>query len=58
MILAVNELLQEPGTEKVYRVLWIDEGNVIAYLIDIQERNAMPFVKTIKDLSFLAIVHG
>ena len=29
--------------QKVYRLLWIDEGNVIIYLIDVYDEKAMPF---------------
>ncbi len=34
-MLSVNEVFQDVDSSKVYRVLWIDDGNVIAYLIDI-----------------------
>ncbi|HEF5708234.1 TPA: Mu transposase C-terminal domain-containing protein [Bacillus cereus] len=35
---------------KVYRVLWIDEGSVIVYLIDIYDEKALPFAETIKTI--------
>lgn len=31
----VNELLQDCQQEKVYRILWIDSGNVIMYILEL-----------------------
>jgi Mu transposase, C-terminal len=48
--LSVNELVIDLELEKSYRVLWIDSGNVITYLIDIQLDKAMPFIMTVKNI--------
>jgi hypothetical protein len=52
MILSVNEILQEVETNIKYRILWVDEGNVITYLIDISDENekALPLKRTLSDL--------
>ncbi|WP_163528057.1 Mu transposase C-terminal domain-containing protein [Halobacillus ihumii] len=50
MNLAVNELLKDEQNGKTFRVLWIDEGNVIAYLIDIHDSKAFPLVHAISEL--------
>jgi hypothetical protein len=50
MILSVNELLQDQGTKDTFRILWIDEGNVIAYLIDINDDKALPFRRSVAEL--------
>lgn len=52
MILSVNEILQEIETDIKYRVLWVDAGNVIAYLIDISDENekALPMKRVISEL--------
>ncbi len=49
-MLSVNEVFQDVDSSKVYRVLWIDDGNVIAYLIDIYHDNALPFGEGMKNL--------
>ena len=49
--LAVNELIKDIESERVYRLLWIDEGNVIAYVIDINDEKGLPFLLSIKEIS-------
>ncbi|WP_313894163.1 Mu transposase C-terminal domain-containing protein [Psychrobacillus sp.] len=48
--LSVNELIVEVDTDKAYRILWIDSGYVIAYVIDITAINASPFIMTTKEI--------
>ncbi|MFZ7966482.1 hypothetical protein ACO1EF_17885 [Bacillus cereus] len=48
--LSVNEIFKSIDDSKIYRLLWIDEGNVITYLIDVYDEKAMPFVDTLKSL--------
>ncbi|MGE7236756.1 hypothetical protein ACQKK2_27530, partial [Bacillus paranthracis] len=48
--LSVNETFKSIDDSKVYRLLWIDEGNVIIYLIDVYDEKAMPFVDTISNI--------
>lgn len=48
--LAVNELIQDVETKITFRLLWIDEGNIIAYLIDIKSEKAIPFNMSIKEI--------
>lgn len=50
---SINELIewkQEDGSGWIDRILWIDEGYIISYCIDIMNPNAFPVVRTIKDL--------
>ncbi|MFJ8530926.1 hypothetical protein [Bacillus sp. NPDC094106] len=48
--LSVNETVKSVDDSKVYRLLWIDESNVITYLIDVYDEQAMPFVDTLRSL--------
>lgn len=48
--LSVNELFKDVILNKTFRVLWIDEGNIIAYVIDIDDKRALPFTLTIKNI--------
>ncbi|MCB7070930.1 hypothetical protein LIZ76_13280 [Caldibacillus sp. 210928-DFI.2.22] len=47
----VNELLKNPLSGEIYRILWIDDGNVVAYLIDIYDEKALPFKRLIQELT-------
>ncbi|MET3698388.1 Mu transposase-like protein [Bacillus oleivorans] len=49
-VLSVNELIVDLDAEKTYRILWIDSGYVIAYIIDINLEKAVPFIIKIKDV--------
>ncbi|MBP2241608.1 hypothetical protein J2Z40_002171 [Cytobacillus eiseniae] len=49
-VLSVNELIVDLDTEKTYRILWIDEGYIITYVIDINDKKALPFIMTIKEI--------
>nr|WP_285890594.1 Mu transposase C-terminal domain-containing protein [Halalkalibacter oceani] len=42
--------MKDIQTNKQYRILWVDEGNIIAYLIDIEDAKAIPFKRTISEL--------
>ncbi|WNF23159.1 Mu transposase C-terminal domain-containing protein [Mesobacillus jeotgali] len=48
--LSVNELIVDLDLERNYRVLWVDSGNIIAYVIDIEKDKALPFIMTIKHI--------
>lgn len=50
MNFSINELVKDLETGQVFRVLWIDEGNIIAYLIDVQDKKAFPFVRKVSEL--------
>lgn len=50
MNIFVNEILENTDTKQIFRVLWIDEGNVIAYLIDVFDDKALPFKRTVSEL--------
>ncbi len=50
MMLLVNELLQDKDTKDTLRILWIDDGNVIAYLIDIHDDKSLPFKRSVAEL--------
>lgn len=49
-VLSVNELIVDVDIDKTYRVLWIDSSYVIAYVIDINANNAIPFIMTTKEI--------
>jgi len=48
--LSVNEVLMDVDSEKMYRILWLDENYVIAYVIDVLDKKALPFIMKIKDI--------
>jgi hypothetical protein len=58
MNFSVNELLTESETNKIYRLLWIDESNIIAYLIDVDDKKALPFKCKISELKDKLINDG
>jgi len=49
-VLSVNELIVDLDTEITYRILWLDEGYIIAYVIDIYDNKALPFIMTTKEI--------
>jgi hypothetical protein len=54
MILSVNELLKfndDSETPITERILWIDEGNIVAFTIDINSEDALPTLRKVRDLS-------
>lgn len=55
--LAVNELIKDLVNEKIYRLLWIDEVNVISYVIDIEDSKGVPRMFRIKEI-YEGIVQG
>lgn len=51
MNLMVNELIKYISTEEcIERILWIDEGNLIAFTIDIYSKNALPKLRRVRDI--------
>ncbi|KMY33992.1 DNA-binding protein [Lysinibacillus xylanilyticus] len=46
----VNEILNEVQDNKYYRILWIDEGNKIAYIIDLNDDKALPIKRRISEM--------
>lgn len=60
IVLAVNDLVKEKigDSTRQYRILWIDEGNIIAYIIDIDDAaSGVPEKKKINDMKW-AIMTG
>jgi Integrase core domain/Mu transposase, C-terminal len=52
-ILYVNDLIEwvdESGSSFVERIIWIDEGYIIAFAIDVNIRTGFPILKKITDL--------
>ncbi len=49
-MISINELLKDTEADKTYRVLWIDQGSVIVYLIDVENKKAVPFTRNVSDL--------
>ncbi|MDI7743464.1 DDE-type integrase/transposase/recombinase [Lysinibacillus fusiformis] len=50
VVLSVNELIRDIDTNITYRILWIDSGYVIAYVIDINDKNAIPISMLISEI--------
>lgn len=50
MILTINELIKFVEDGRIERILWIDEGNIIAFLIDIYSANALPLLRRVSDI--------
>lgn len=50
ILLSVNDVLKEADSEQVYRILWIDEGGVIAYMIDVYDERAIPFIQKTSEI--------
>ena len=50
MNLLVNELLENSQANKIFRVLWVDTGNVLTYLIDVEDKMALPFAVTVAEI--------
>ncbi|MRB11100.1 DDE-type integrase/transposase/recombinase [Bacillus thuringiensis] len=50
IMLSVNEVFKDVDSSKVYRVLWIDEGSIVGYLIDIFDEGAWPIEDRMKNL--------
>ena len=46
----INEILNEVLDNKSYRILWIDEGNKIAYIIDLNDEKALPIKRLISQM--------
>jgi hypothetical protein len=47
---SVNELLTDVESERTYRLLWIDQSNLISILIDVDDPKALPFKRKVSDL--------
>lgn len=52
----VNELLQDYQQEKVYRILWIDSGNVIMYILELDNVKAFPEKKLVSEIRDLIVI--
>lgn len=52
-ILSVNEVIRDNLNDKEYRILWIDEGYVIAYFIDLYAKSPSPFAMSLKEVTEL-----
>lgn len=49
-MLVVNEVFKDKTTNEIYRVLWIDEGYIICYVIDITAKKPFPLFSLVKDI--------
>ncbi|WP_066070805.1 Mu transposase C-terminal domain-containing protein [Neobacillus soli] len=52
----VNDIISiqaADGNKQLERILWIDDGNVICYTIDIEKENVLPLKRKISDLQQL-----
>ncbi|WP_342574414.1 DNA-binding protein [Solibacillus sp. FSL K6-1781] len=52
----INEILQDCQQEKTYRILWIDSGNVILYILELDNAKAFPEKKRVSEISELIII--
>lgn len=46
----VNELIQNPSTEKIERIVWVDEDRFFAYVINIEGEKEFPYAVRVKEL--------
>lgn len=56
MNLYVNEILQDCQQEKAYRILWIDSGAVIMYILELDNAKAFPEKKLVSEISDLIVI--
>lgn len=47
----VNEILQDCQQEKTYRILWIDSGNIIIYILELNNTKAFPEKNLVSEIS-------
>lgn len=52
----VNEILQDCQQEKTYRILWIDSGNIIMYILELNNPKAFPEKKLVSEISDLIVL--
>jgi hypothetical protein len=45
--ISVNELLKDETNGTLFRVLWIDQDSIIAFVIDVNEQNAFPVARKV-----------
>ncbi|TMU83782.1 DDE-type integrase/transposase/recombinase [Bacillus sp. BHET2] len=50
MNIYVNELLEEKRSKSILRVLWVDPGNIVAYVIDVDCKKGLPLVRRVSDI--------
>jgi hypothetical protein len=51
--LTVNELIEwdyDSKTKTIERILWIDEGNIVTYVININGKTGLPYQRTIAEI--------
>lgn len=46
----INEILQDVTNDKISRILWIDDNNTIAYIIDLNDDKALPVKRMILEI--------
>ncbi|HGX3554460.1 TPA: Mu transposase C-terminal domain-containing protein [Staphylococcus aureus] len=52
----INEILQDYQQEKTYRILWIDSGNIIMYILELNNFKAFPEKKLVSEISDLIVI--
>jgi len=52
----VNEILKDNHQEKIYRILWIDAGNIIMYILELGNSKAFPEKKLVSEMKDLTIL--
>lgn len=52
----VNEILQDCQQEQLYRILWIDSGNIIMYILELNNSKAFPEKKLVSEISDLIVI--
>lgn len=50
-----NEIISNIDNGKKYRVLWVSENNKYTFLIDMQDKNAFPMMKNVKEITEMII---
>lgn len=52
----VNEILQDCQQEKTYRILWVDSGAVIMYILELDNAKAFPKKKLVSEIGDLIVI--
>lgn len=52
----INEILQDYRQDKTYRILWIDSGSVIMYILELDNAKAFPEKKLVSEISELIVI--
>lgn len=53
--MSVNDVLRDENTGRTFRILWMDEGSLLVFLIDVHDPNAIPFIRKTRELGDMLV---